>query len=90
MVLGRHGSALDAQPGRFRLAVGGPDEAGLAESGLAGQEHGAAAAADGLGDQPIEEFEKLVAANEDRAQNGTGAAHGAQSTTRHHVLASVE
>ncbi len=36
-----------------------------------------------VGDQLIEELEKVVAADQDGALNGTGAAHGAQSTPRH-------
>ena len=40
VVLRRHGAAVDPQPGRLGLADRGPDQARLAEPGLAGQEDG--------------------------------------------------
>ena len=69
-------------PGGLRLADRGPDQAGLPESGLAGQEERPAAALGTLGDGRVEQLEDVVAADDDRALDRAGSTHGAESTAR--------
>ena len=82
VVLWRHGTAVAPQPCRFGLSIGGPDQSGLANPCLPGEEDGAASPVQRLVDHVIEELKEIVATDEDGALNGTGAAHWAQSTTR--------
>ena len=71
VVLRRHRAAVDAEPGRLRLAGRGPDQARLAKPGPARTGTPRCRGRDSrLGDQLIEELEKVVAADQDGAQNG--------------------
>ena len=57
VVLRCHGTALDAQASRFRLASRSPDQACLSQAGAPGQEGGVSPAGIGLGDQLIDMLE---------------------------------
>ena len=51
VILRRHGTAVAPQPCRFGLSIGGPDQSGLANPCLPGQEDGAASSVQRLVDR---------------------------------------
>jgi len=82
MVLRCDRSGRDTDPGGLSLADRGPDQAGLPETGLAGQEERPAPALGTRGDGRIEQLEDVVAPDDDRALDRAGSTHGAESTAR--------
>ena len=75
VVLGCHGTTVDAQAGRLGLPERGPQHAGLAKPGRARDEDRMAAPLGRLPDEVIGEFEHLVAPDEDGALDGTRHGH---------------
>ena len=65
----------DPEAGGIRLVQDCPQQAGLADAGLAGQQQEMSLARGRLGDPAIGQVEQLVATDEERAQERTDSAH---------------